>query len=334
MAQLADDLDHLGCETHYLCPKGSTYPKSPGVVLEHHDGIEDYMGRVIEGAPAYDALVMGAAVANLIPWEPIKGKFPSHNYKEGEPIPLTFKIAPRIIDRVKQYAPKAHLFGFKLLSGVNHEELIRAAYEVLLGSRATAVFANDATDLKLKYAVTKERGIHPLKHTDLAGWIYQMILDDYYSTKALKGELSEKASLSLRFLKQLVEKNSESFKQTEGGYLFGTCAVRAEKGFMTTGRGKKELENFVWVMKVDHQKREVTTVGGKATLNAPLLDHIFKNVPEVHYIEHYHWKMALVPTLSYAPPGTVRDTIRNVKGSFNIEGHGCFILRDAEGRQI
>src|ERR1035441_6034934 len=98
------------------------------------------MKQVVELAPKYDAVILGAAVANLIPVERFPGKFPSHNYKPGDIIPFSLKIAPRIIDEVKAVAPKTHLFGFKLLSGVPHDELISAAYGVLLESHATAVF--------------------------------------------------------------------------------------------------------------------------------------------------------------------------------------------------
>ena len=72
-------------------------------------------------------------------------------------------------------APGAHLFGFKLLSGVNHNELIKAAYGVLLESKATAIIANDAKDLNQKYIVTKERSIHALKNIDIAKRIIKIV---------------------------------------------------------------------------------------------------------------------------------------------------------------
>src|SRR3990167_2937312 len=96
-------------------------------VLEHK-GFEDYCAKVLALAPTMDGVILGAAVANLIPAKPYVGKFPSHDYKPGDMIPIDFTIAPRVIDEVKRVAPQTHLFGYKLLSGVSHEELIRAAY--------------------------------------------------------------------------------------------------------------------------------------------------------------------------------------------------------------
>lgn len=332
----------IDTEVIYLTCRSAKHPH-PSVKVVYHDGFEDYMAKVKELAPQVDAVVHGAAVANLIPWDPIQGKFPSHNYKVGEPIPLLFKIAPRVIDEVKKVAPKVHLFGFKLLSGVDHDELIRAAYQVLRGSKATAVFANDAKDLKQKYAVTKERGVHPMKFEDMAQWIHEIIDDEYYRTVYVK-KCPAPLEEDLKRFRETIEKSRHNFFTTEDGYIFGTVAIRMKKGFLTTGRGKKEwlkdgkpnseLDQWTWVRKVDHEKRTVHVPISKATLNAPLLDQIFSRFPEVETIIHFHEINDVYPTLPYAPPGTVRDSQREITGSFNIEGHGCFILVDKNERVV
>jgi len=106
----------------------------------------------------------------------------------------------------------------------------------------------------------------------------------------------------------------------------------------------------VFVLGVDHEKREVYTSGGKATLNAPLLDIIFRDNLSVDRIEHYHDQESELPVLPWAPPGTVRDSLRvpndlhgqnddgSWKGtswtSFNIKNHGCYLLYDKEGNQL
>jgi len=41
-----------------------------------------------------------------------------------------------------------------------------------------------------------------------------------------------------------------------------------------------------------------------------------------------------LPTLSYAPPGTVRDTERPGNTSFNIKGHGCILLFNRDDRGL
>ena len=71
----------------------------------------------------------------------------------------------------------------------------------------------------------------------------------------------------------------------------------------------------------------------KASLNAPLLAHLFKN-EQVDHIVHYHAQVPGLPTQEDAPPGTDRDTYRKGHTSFNIAGHGCMLLFDKQGRQI
>lgn len=135
MCQLVEDL--LGYDTHvtYVCAPsvGAVLPKEHDrLTLVTHGGFDDYYRKVLELAPTMDGVILGAAVANLIPANPYQGKFPSHSYKPGDIIPLNFKIAPRVIDEVKRVAPNAQLFGYKLLSNVSRDELIRAAYGIVL----------------------------------------------------------------------------------------------------------------------------------------------------------------------------------------------------------
>jgi len=323
MFRLADQLRSHGYEVTYLTAKGYGF-EADCVNQIFHDGFDDYMQKVLELAPQMDAVILGAAVANLIPLNPLTGKFPSHNYKPGDVIPIDFTIAPRIIDEVKKVAPNTHLFGFKLLKDVPHEELVKAAYEIVLEARATAVFANDASNLDQVCMVTKERGEHLMDRSKIEDTIEAMLADEYYSTLLL-GRHEFNARLNA-----MLEKCAPRFTHVEGGYIFGTVAMRDPANFSdggafkTTGRGKKE-DTKVDVLRVDHETREVTATG-KASLNAPLLHRIFETNKDVRYIIHFHEQVPGLPTFSYAPPGTVRDSMRSINTSFNIKGHGCFLL--------
>jgi len=322
----------------YLCSKSSQQlwwddfldgEKTPHAISVQHDGLEDYMEKVLQLAPMMDAVVLGAAVANLIPKNKIKGKFPSHNYQEGDTIPIDFTIAPRIIDRVKKVAPKTHLFGFKLLAGVEHSELIDAAYGVLLESKATAVFANDATKLSQKYAVCKDGSVHALKINQLPKWIYVRLLDRYYKTIHTVGSVEDSEKVF-----SLVRGHTNRFVKKYGMY-FGAVAIRRPNGgFLTTGRGKTELTSCVCVEKVDHDERKIWTTGAtKATLNAPLLDIVFKRNPTVETILHFHDQDVDLSTGDWSPPGTWEDAQRG-GASFNIKGHGCILSYNKEGKQV
>jgi len=291
-------------------------------------------------APDFDAVVLGAAVCNLIPVEQIKGKFPSHNYKPGDIIPIDFTIALRVIDEVKKVAPNTHLFGYKLLAGVDHKELVQAAYDIVLESRATCVFANDANDLNTKFAVTKEGAEHVVLFPKMAEFMMDMINDSYYNTDLYYDDNYCRAMLlkNEHRIQALVNTFRDKFIE-KNGYIFGTVAIRVESKdpnkimFITTSRGKNETEDFTVVIDVNHKAKIVSAHEKKATLNAPLLSRIFEVNPKINAIVHCHELNTGLPILPYAPPGTFRDSIHPImrspdmlKNSFEIENHGVFRL--------
>lgn len=109
--------------------------------------------------------------------------------------------------------------------------------------------------------------------------------------------------------------------------MFGCVAVRDGDGFITTVRGKKDLNSWTYVSQVDFKNKVVYVQGEKATLNAPLLAHMFKN-PKVMAVLHFHEQNFNYPTYEYFFPGTIRDSVRNNRASFNIAHHGVFVLLD------
>jgi hypothetical protein len=331
MAAIADDLNRTA-EVIYLTVKGTRIPGDCCQVL-YHDGIDDYMEQVLKLAPECDAVVLGAAVANLVPANSLKGKFPSHNYKEGDEFPIMFKIAPRVVNYVKKVAPKTKLFAFKLLSGVPHEELINAAHDIAIDSHAEAVFANDATDLEHKYAVTKEKSIIPMTLMDVATFIMDRVGEKHYSTEIYdwsgedNSEEVGKAVLNMASLVGLYGALMHPVGKDD--YVFGSLAARINgtNSFVTTTRGKKDLSDVALVkavLEADH----MVFASQKATLNAPLLDHVFKSLPNCEMIVHLHTFDESLPTLPYATPGTSGDTNREIKGAFNIEHHGIILPLD------
>jgi hypothetical protein len=70
----------------------------------------------------------------------------------------------------------------------------------------------------------------------------------------------------------------------------------------------------------------------KATMNATLLMRHLKQHPSAAAVLHLHEQLPNVPTVPYAPPGTVRDNLREIIGHvYNIEGHGCIASLDEHG---
>lgn len=365
MVKLAEDLDFQEQDVTYLCSK-AVAPATSVFEVIHHDGFHDYRQKIMKMAPEFDAIVLGAAVANLIPVRyfkghnqgctgdvslspgvssrepcdvsmPLEGKFPSHDYKPGDSVYMEWQIAPRIIDEVKaRMKPGAHLFGFKLLNDAQQYELINAAYGVLLESGATTVFANDATGLNVVHAVGKDHSARPLLRDSLASEIVRLVFDKYYHTEVLDEQFDRSYDRVEKDLWELA--NFSRFHASSEGYIYGTVARRiSDGGFVTTKRGKDETKGVVIVKDVDHDNRVVRTVGGKATLNAPLLHWLFWSNSDIEYICHYHDYESGLSMAEWAPPGTHRDSVRccdNGKWSFNIEEHGCVLCYDKEGNLL
>jgi hypothetical protein len=112
-----------------------------------------------------------------------------------------------------------------------------------------------------------------------------------------------------------------------GGYAFGSVAVRQPHELMfTTPRVKHSqlTSNNCVVTRVDLGDRTIFTQRGlKATMNAPLMWQMLQLHGAAAAVIHLHEDMPDVPTLDYAPPGTVRDSIRgDLPKAFNIRGHG------------
>lgn len=346
MAALADALAVLGHDVVYLCAQGSTEPLRCGV--RHHEGFDDYSRLVPLWATENDVVILGAAVANLIPrptaWS-LEEKFPSHNYAPGDMVDIPFMVAPRVIDEVKKANPRCTLIGFKLLSNVSRDELTRAAYGTLREARADLVVANDTRNLNEKLLVTKERSVIPATPVEMLHAIDAMARDEHYRTEfanshGMEVGRQEAVHHAADRCDSLAAQHGQVIREcgsTPEGLLFGCIAARVpnSEGFVCSTRGKSSLGTWVHVLRVDHLNRVVHVVGSdacgesqKATLNAPLLDRIFRNDQRVQAIVHTHKTGTKLKTYPYAPPGTVRDSQRNLDATdFEIEHHGSFFLR-------
>lgn len=337
IANLADHLEDLGAEITYLCSKGSEKPEYITGPILHHNGYEDYKNQVLALAPKYDAVILGAAVCNLIPDTPWKNtKFPSHNYKEGDRIAIDFIVAPRIINMVKAAAPKTTLIGFKLLDNVPEETLVEAAYDVLLASGASFIVANDASDLSRKLIITKEKSSIPVSNAELGGFIYKALSDRHYKTwidrdtwSALDDDLRN-ANYTYNNACLMYNELLEYGYDAKRNMYFGCIAVRCnlDKGFLISPRAKSNiLVKPTYVSKVNHNDLTINIQGKKASLNAPLIDNLFKMFPNAITIVHTHKIDKSLPVYDYAFPGTVRDSARDIKhDAFTIANHGSFYI--------
>lgn len=266
--------------------------------------VNDYHKKVL-AIPA-DAYILAAAVANLAPLKPWKGKFPSHNYKAGDTFPIEFTITPRTIDEIKKKYPTAVLIGYKLFDG-SRQELIQAAQKTLFESRANLVFANHPAWAKLrKIAVTADGAAFDVTFDNHIKLIDRLLLAKFYKTKIVSG-IKTVLNKEARFIVESYPRHKEA------GLIFGTFAIRTDGGFITTTRGKKAGEKALALIEdVDHKKR-IVYANQKATLNAPLLHELLKKNPQINYLIHSHELIGKKIQNDYQFPGTDGDLKNAVK---------------------
>lgn len=182
--------------------------------------------------------------------------------------------------------------------------------------------------------LTKEKSIFEI--TDKDRFVEQANKDIYYKTSLLvKKKKVDKDDLKL-YKKYIDKYSSRLVKNIYGGkYIFGSVAVKTNNGFITTIRGKENLDEFTIVTNVDHEKHIINAFNKKATLNAPLLHYLFEQNREVKIIVHFNGEFDNnLSTLDYAFPGTEKDSIRQVSKSFNIRHHGVVYLFNKNGEMI
>ena len=90
---------------------------------------------------------------------------------------IHMKRSPKVISLIKQVSPDTTLVGFKLLSGVPHEELIDVGYRLLQKNNCDFVMANDlreiGRDFHMGYLIHKDKTYDSMNTNDE---IAQMIL--------------------------------------------------------------------------------------------------------------------------------------------------------------
>lgn len=293
------------------------------------DDVNDYYAKVLE--KEYDAYILGAAVANLVPSNPWPGKFPSHNYKVGDKFPIEFEIAPRVIDEVKKKFPRSLLIGYKLFDG-EPNELVKAGWKTLTEGKCNVVFCNHPAWAKeKKIALLPDGSRHEMTFDEHLMFIDRMLKLKWYKSEINKekteipAEIIECLESKLKWITQNATPELKEFSD----YDFGTVAMRYKDGFVTTTRGKfrNEKDNvFTYVSGVDHGTRTVHA-DTKATLNAPMLAKLFENAPEdYNLIIHGHFSLPEEKMYEYLFPGTTEENEAADNLSCNIKGHGCYLV--------
>ena len=211
------------------------------------------------------------------------------------------------------------------------DKFINEVYSELLLNKWHFVILDIDNQLKV---LTKEKSIVDID--DEQEFLNSYLNDVYYKSKIIES-CESLNNLDIDLYYKYIEKFKHSLEKNiyGGKYLFGSVAVRNDNGFITTIRGKENLNNFTIVYDVNHKDHIVKVANKKATLNAPLLDYIFKKNKNIKVIVHLNGEFDnYLPTLEYAFPGTEKDSIRNINTSFNIRHHGLVYLFNETGKLI
>ena len=329
---------------------GTVIGEKANLEVISHRGYWDYAQKCEKLATSHDAAVMAAAVVNWIPAKPFPGKIPTAGYKEGDIMDIPFVLAPRVINRMRRVNPNLTLIGCKMLIGAEPEELIEAAYHVLLTAKCNVVVANDmGAGLRKKHLVYPDRAVFTYTDdfTSFYDALERVIEDVHYHTEVLEDE----SQLRYRYVPRtstqdtfdrILDKYRSRFvhRQLNSDRVFGSLAVRMgpandwngcafvsprEKGDMFSSEDAVVVTGYP-------QLHTVRTFFGKATLNAPLLVRVLRDHPRAEAVLHLHEFLPNVPTVGYAPPGTMDDNDRDIPGpAFNIDGHGFIACLDTNG---
>lgn len=104
-----------------------------------------------------DVAFLAAAVSDYAP-EPVAGKISS----QSADVLVRMTAVPKLIARVKDWAPDVYQVGFKLLAGSSEEELIETARRSGLAHRSDLTVANDLRPLRQgRHTVHLVRDGHP-----------------------------------------------------------------------------------------------------------------------------------------------------------------------------
>lgn len=303
--------------------------------------VEDYHRWFCDHACDYDAFIMAAAVANLEPLNPWSGKFPSHEYKEGDHFPIEFKIAPRAIDAIKKRNPRACLVGYKLFDTDSISELGDIAEKTLQESKANVIFANtphDAADWKL--AVMQDGTRLQMSFEEHIKFIKKAIDAGFFKTTVTPLTEAEQRDIEIRKAFAVVE----MFERTFPGYGTVAVPVAGTQMFATTARGHQG--GPVLVRNVRTQER-IVEASGKATLNAPTLWLLHNTAMKEnlspcdeplillhrHYDDPRYLPKGNTPYIAYGFPGSyqemmaVQSKMLDVFTGVAVEGHGVYYFR-------
>ncbi len=132
---------------HSVLPEGLSDDDGQRLRVVHVETVQDLIDALeaeLTGPEPPDTVVHAMAVLDYVPAERIEEKTPSGRDEWSVRLVRT----PKVIKRIKDWAPGVCLVEFKLEVGRTEEELKEAALASLRANRADLVVANDLTGIR------------------------------------------------------------------------------------------------------------------------------------------------------------------------------------------
>lgn len=138
-ARLADAFADAGHDVVLLHGETAALPRT-AAVERHAFGPSSKLWTLLESQlPRADVVVHAAAVSDYLPVRSA-GKLSS----DADELVVRMTRAPKLIDRLRDRAPKAFLVGFKLTSGLDRQERVVVAHALLERAQLDLVVANES----------------------------------------------------------------------------------------------------------------------------------------------------------------------------------------------
>lgn len=155
----AEEVDRI----YYLHGRRAVVPESDiiepveiGGVMDLHENLSRILTEEKIDAVIHAMAVSDYMVHNVTTMDKLMGtEDPNHVQdlsgskisSDIEDLVIHMKRSPKVIGIIKELSPASTLVGFKLLSSVPHEELIRVGYRLLQKNRCDFVLANDLREI-------------------------------------------------------------------------------------------------------------------------------------------------------------------------------------------
>jgi phosphopantothenate---cysteine ligase (CTP) len=324
---LARELDKRDTEVTVLCPEEVPVlsgGKIPGVSYQSFTDTDSLQSALLSH-DKQDIIIHSAAVSDYTPIT-VSGKIRS----DQDTLTIECVRTPKILPQLRNhFGKRSFLVGFKLLSGVSREELIKAAVAQGEHAHLNLTVANDLkkidriTNTHPLILVTREGGTIDLvgSKEEVAGKLAEFILKrsrvSWYDVRSadaidnlpgfnnLSTEDKTQFERLLKFAQtsNLLFDISGNVSMRSGDHLVVTPA-KADKRFVTVDQ--------LATAHVDHQKRSlVYKAESNPSIDTAVSDYLYKKFPHIKFLLHFHrpWGRSDVKTSFPYPCGVVEEAI-------------------------